>query len=226
MMDKKFLPKYYARLVAEYAVKHLDTISYQVNQFGEDVAIGSLKAVPSQPNRNAGIGDEIHDAIDQFCQGGDYPKGLSLTAGHMYDQWLHFVTHYPMRIVRSEFTVWSYEHGFAGTGDLMVETADGLGIVDTKSGNNLYPEVALQTSGLAHADVILDADGTEHPMPKIDWQGGFHIRPRSAKLYRLARTDEAWDTFLACKRLFDWKRFDADLVMSTQPFISQKTKDA
>lgn len=231
MIDKKFLPPYYARLVAEYAVEHLDSIAYQVDKFGTKVAAGSLKNVVNAPNKNAAIGDEIHDAIDQFCNGQDpltaegENRLSSLTALRMYEQWLYFAANYPMKIVRSEFTVWSYKHGYAGTGDLMIETADGLGIVDTKSGNNVYPEVALQTSSLSRADVILDANGTESPMPKIDWQGVMHIRPRSIKLYRLDRTDEAFDTFLAAKRIFDWKRFDAPRVMATMPVISQWTKE-
>lgn len=225
MIDKKFLPAYYAKLVAEYAVKNLASVKYQAEKFGDDVAIGSLKAVTNLPNPNAGIGDEIHDAIDQYCNDAkSVPEFSTLTAAHMYEQWLHFAAHYPMKIVRSEFTVWSYKHGYAGTGDLMIETADGLGVVDTKSGNRVYPEVALQTSSLSHADVILSADGTEHPMPKIDWQGVMHIRPRSVKLYSLGLTEQAWDTFLAAKRIFDWKRFDADRVMATIPVISQWTK--
>lgn len=228
MIDKKFLPGYYARLVAEYAVRNLPTIQYQAEKFGEDYAIGSLKAVPSAPNRNANIGDEIHDAIDQWVKDREHvPEFSTSTAANMYHQWLCFASQGAFEVVRSEFTVWSYAHGYAGTGDLMLDWPGlGLGIVDTKSGNQVYPEVALQTTALTHADVILDANGNESPMPRIDWQGVMHIRPRSIKLYELDRTDEAWETFLAAKRIFDWKRFDAPLVMATPPTISQKPKDA
>jgi hypothetical protein len=144
----------------------------------------------------------------------------------MFEQWKHFRAVYPMEIVRSEYTVWSYKHGFAGTGDLMWQTADGLWIVDTKSGNRVYPEVALQTTAAAHADVLLDALGNESQMPLAAVQGVMHVRPRSVKLYRLERTEEAWETFLAAKRIFDWKRFDADLVIQDDPFVTQFVKES
>jgi hypothetical protein len=242
MMDKKFLPAYYAKLVAEYAIENLDSLRYQVEKFGSQVAAGSLKAVPNLPNKNAVIGDEIHGAIDAWCQGADMDKyiagvGLSSTALAMYAQWVHFTESLSFYVERSEYTVWSYQHGYAGTGDLMLQfPADtvspqgivipkGLWIIDTKSGNRIYPEVALQTTAAAHADVILDAEGNESPMPPVDVQGVMHIRPRSVKLHQLERTEEAWDTFLACKRIFDWKRFDAENVIQ-EPFKSEKPKGA
>lgn len=227
MMHKSFLAPWYAKLVAEYAVTNMDALRYQVERFGPEVAIGSLKAVPSAPNVNAAIGDEIHAAIDDWCQLGHLPEThqfSTTTAAQMFAQWLHFADSHPMRIIRSEFTVWSYEFGYAGTGDLMWQADDGYWIVDAKSGNRVYPEVALQTSALAHADVILDANGNEHVMPVTQVQGVMHIRPRSVKLHRLEKTDQAWETFLACKRIFDWKRFDAPLVIQ-EPLVSQKTKD-
>lgn len=223
MMDKKFLPAFYAKLVAEHAVANLETIRYQAETFGPEVAIGSLKTVPNMPNRNASIGDEIHAAIDSYVQGVPVTEFATSTAEAMYRQWLGFIRDTPIDIVRSEFTVWSYKHGYAGTGDLMWRHAGKLWIVDTKSGNRVYPEVAMQTSALAHADVILDSDGNESEMPASDFQGVMHIRPRSVRLYRLDRTDEAFETFLACKRLFDWKRFDAPKVIGT-PLVESSVK--
>jgi hypothetical protein len=228
VMDKAFLPPYYAKLVAEHAVANLDEIRYQVERFGPQVAIGALKAVPNRPNGAAAIGDEVHAAIDAYVKGaGGTPEFSTSTASSMYAQWLHFASAHSPGITRSEFTVWSYEHGYAGTGDLMWESEGGLWLVDTKTGSGVHPEVALQTAALARADVILSPDGTEEPMPAVDVLGVIHVRPRSVKLYRIRHGEQAFDAFLACKRIFDFRRFYAGQVIPALPDVkTEKPKEA
>jgi hypothetical protein len=233
MKAKEFLPPLYARKVAEYVVNNLDAVKYSIDRFGPDVAKGSLKAVAEQREVNgpSDIGDEVHAAIDGFCRGEDYPESFSTnTAKAMYDQWVHFAFEYfnmdRAFILRSEFTVWSYEYGYAGTGDLLFEKDGETWLVDTKTGTRVYPEVALQTAALANADVILDADGNEHPMPLVHKLGVLHVRPRSVKLYELGNADEAFKTFLACKQLFDWKRFGSQGVLGDPAFKTEWRKDA
>lgn len=226
VMDKKFLPPYYARLVAEYAIENLDNLAATVAKFGSQVAIGTLKAVPNRPNSAASIGDEVHNAIDEWCQNREsVPEFATTTAAAMYQQWLCFAERFPFEVERSEFTCWSYQYGYAGTGDLLFRTEDGLWLVDTKTGKSVYPEVALQTTALAHADVILSASGEESPMPAADVQGVLHVRPRSVKLHRLDRTEEAFSAFLAAKELFDWRRFHAEKTL-LEPFRSERPKAA
>lgn len=225
MLDKAFLPPYYAKLVAEHAIANLDNLARTVAKFGPDVAIGTLKAIPSQPNPASAVGDEVHSAIEAHSKGLEIPELTTITATRMFAQYEHFLTKYPMRIVRSEFTVWSYEHGYAGTGDLMWETDDGLCIVDAKSGKEPHPEVAMQNSAIQRADVILDADGVEHPMPQAKKLYVLHVRPMSVKLHELDHLDEAYKAFLACKQLFDWKRFYYDSTI-LEPFKSERPKES
>jgi hypothetical protein len=226
MLDKRFLPPFYAKVVAEYAIANLDSLAAVVGKFGPQVAVGTLKAVPNRRNDASAIGDEVHSAIEKWC-GGEEPDNpfTTTTAAAMYAQWQYFTTQFPLTIHRSEFTVWSYTHGYAGTGDLLFETQEGLWLVDAKTGRAVYPEVALQTSALANADVILDSEGNEAAMPFIPIQGVVHVRPRSVKLHKLGRTAAAFDAFLSCKRLFDWKRFDADSVLQ-EPFKTERPKAA
>lgn len=224
MMHKDFLAPFYAKLVAEYAVENLEALQGTLKRFGPKVAVGMLKALPNQSHPNAAIGDEVHAWIDALIKDEPTTPLTTNTAGNMCAQFVNFLDVARPDIVRSEYTVWSYEHGYAGTGDLMWNLWDGLWIVDTKTGNNVHPEVALQTSAIAHADVILDANGNEHPMPAAGVQGVLHVRPRSVKLYQLYKTDEAWETFLACKRIFDWKRFDCEQVFQ-EPYKTEKTKE-
>lgn len=225
MLDKDFLPGYYARLVAEYAIPNLKALQATAEKFGDDVAIGMLKAVPNAPNAAGAVGDEVHAAIECHEKGREIPVLTTITAKRMFAQYLYFRAQRPMELIRSEFTVWSYTHGYAGTGDLMLNDQDGLWIVDAKSGNQVHPEVAMQNTAIQQADVILNPEGNEFPMPEVNVLGVLHVRPMSVKLHRLYRTDEAWKAFLACKTLFDWKRFHYDHTIESEPFKTEKPKD-
>lgn len=224
MMDKKFLPPWYAKLVAEYAVDHLDAIAWQVEKFGRDTAVGVLKSVPSRSNTAAAIGDEVHAAIDEYYSNGfDSPVFSTPTATAMFRQFREFNASFEPEILRTEYTVWSYRYGYAGTGDLLFRKDGKLWIVDTKTGKGIHPEVAMQTAAILNADVILEEDGTESPMPVADEIGVLHVRPRSARLYQLGNRQEAFTAFLACKTLFDWQRFHAESVIPAAPvFTTQR----
>lgn len=233
VMDKPFLPPYYARLVAEYAVDNLESLKFSRDRFGRDMAVGSAKAVVNLPHPNAAIGDEVHDAIDRWVKSGqslileDFEFSTS-TAENMFRQFLNFMAVRQPEVVRSEYTVWSYKYGYAGTGDLLWRDQGKLCVVDTKTGTNVHPEVTMQTMAIAMADVILDEDGTEHP---IGWGRDampdlyvLHVRPRSVKLHKLGMEREAWRTFLACKQIFDWKTCYAAEAIESEPFKTEHKK--
>lgn len=220
LMNEDFLPKYYARLVATYAAEHLAEISYQAEKFGNDVVIGTLQAVPNRPHPSAAIGDEVHAAIDGYFHG-ELPESFqNVTSQHMFERFVTFMDAEKPNVTYTEFTVWSYSHGYAGTGDLMWVDSEGkLWIVDTKTGSSIWPKVAMQCIALARADVLLEADGTETPMPKVDKIGVLHLRPRSAKLFELQHADEAFNAFLGLKAAFDWKRHHASITIPEKPHL-------
>lgn len=224
VLDEGFLPSYYAKLVATYAVEHRDAIAAQADKFGDDLAIGVLKAIPGRQNGAAAIGDEVHAAIDAWAHGEftDPDDFSTTTAKAMFKQFLEFT--YALseedpdwQVVRTEFTVWSYTHGYAGTGDLLVRFKDKLCLWDTKTGNNVYPKTAMQCAALANADVILEEDGAETKMPVIEGLGVLHVRPRSVKLYEFHKADEAFEAFLALKTAFDWLRFHKRDTLAPEP---------
>lgn len=226
LLDEGFLPGYYAKLVAEHAVQNLDTIKANVTKFGPDLAIGALKAVPAQPHPNGPIGDEVHDAIDAMIHGRPATPLTTVTARNMFAQFQHFMAVEKPEVIQTEFTVWSYKYGYAGTGDLLWVYQGALWIVDTKTGQRIWPKVAMQDGALANADVILDADGNEHPMPKATRFGCLHIRPRSAKLFELDHVDEAFKAFLGLKAAFDWGRFYKAGTIPAEPLARTEYKAA
>ncbi len=222
MVDADFLPGYYAKLVAEYAVENGEQIASVAKRFGVPTAIGVLKAIVNKPHPAAAIGDEVHAAIDAWrlrSKDGvtEIPELTTSTARGMFKQFQGFMDRYNPEILASEYTVWSYKHGFAGSGDLLWRLDGKVWAVDTKTGTTLHPKVGLQLAAAAHADVMILDDGTEVEMPHVDVLGGFHVRPRSAKLYDLGCPDEAWTAFLGALAVFDWQRFSKPKTVGSEP---------
>jgi hypothetical protein len=217
MVDSDFLPGYYAKLVAEYAVENTEQISGVARRFGSPVAVGVLKAVVNKPHAAAAVGDEVHAAIDAWRKGTDIPELSTSTARGMFKQFLAFMDKHKPEIIASEYTVWSYKHGYAGSGDLLWMLDGKTWAVDTKTGTALHPKVALQLAAAAKADVMLLDDGTEVEMPRVDVLGGFHVRPRSAKLYTLGYPGEAFKAFLGALAVFNWQRFSKPDTVPAEP---------
>lgn len=221
-MNEDFLPGYYAKLVAEHAVNNLGALNYSVEKFGPQLAVNALKAVPNRPNPAAAVGDEVHTAIDVLHSTGavTQPEDFSTTtARQMFAQYRHFAAVERPEIVATEFTVWSYRYGYAGTGDLLWRWRDAFWAVDTKTGNRVYPKVAMQCAALARADVIIDAQGEELPVPEVDKIGVLHVRPRSVKLYELQHAEQAFAAFVGLKAAFDWKRSYKERTI-TEPLVT------
>lgn len=226
MMDEGFLPGFYAKLVATHAVENFESIRFMAEKFGPQTAIGALKAIPTRPHPAAAIGDEVHDAIDKMACGtiAADAEFSTLTARQMFRQWRYFYETERPEILASEYTVWSYTHGYAGSGDLLWKWRDAVWIIDTKTGNRVYPKVAMQCAALARADVIVSDDGHESPMPKTDKLGVMHVRPRSVKVYELQHAEQAFSAFLGLKAAFDWRRAWKESSIPEQPVAATEQR--
>ncbi len=69
--------------------------------------------------------------------------------------------------------------------------------VDYKTGRGVYGEVALQTAAYRFAEVCVDSDGVERPVPPVDGCYVLHIRPEGYELMGLDAGRETFETFLA-----------------------------
>ena len=224
LLDEGFLPGLYAKKVAEYVVANLDVVASNLEKFGPQVTVGTLKAIPDRQHPNSAIGDEVHEAIEKLITSRNPPEPEfnTVTAKHMFESFWGLVKQERPNFVRSECTVWSYKHGYAGTADLLwdIPSLGGLGVVDVKTGMRIWPKTGMQTAALANADSLITVQGTEIDMPAIAWQGILHVRPRSAKLYVLQNVEENFQAFLACLTLFNWTRRFKDGIVPDRPVIA------
>lgn len=212
MLEKPALKFWAAKEAANYAADNREMLA----GLPRDAAQQLVRNAPFQRSDDspAAIGDIVHTWIDRHVQG-DSPTHEEVTSSHRTarDMWYSFIKfrdHYNPEFVASEFTVWSDKLDYAGTADLHLRI-NGMNIlVDTKTGQNIYPETAMQLAAIAFADVLIDVNGSEAPVPSFDRYGILHLRPRSAKLAPVENIEAAFECFKALRVAFDWKARYAD----------------
>ena len=113
--------------------------------------------------------------------------------------------------IASERLVFSREHGYAGTTDLIGTLNGRLALLDIKTGRGVYPEYKLQLAAYA----VAWGEMTGH-FPEVCTN--LHVRSDftilEANTFTAAELLPLFQTFLAAKRLFDW--------LSEQPTSTQQ----
>lgn len=108
--------------------------------------------------------------------------------------------------------------GWGGTLDLLC-TIEGLGrcLVDIKtSASGVYGDTALQLAGYRYAQVCLDDDGAEQPMPDVDWCGVIWVRADGFDFYPYKVGEEELRLFSYCRAVYG---------LWLEPFAGEKYPD-
>jgi len=104
--------------------------------------------------------------------------------------------------IASERLVFSHEHGYAGTADLIGTVNGRLTVLDIKTGRGVYPEYKLQLAAYA----VAWGEMTGH-FPEVCMN--LHVRSEltitEANTFTAAELFPLFQTFLAAKRLFEWQ---------------------
>jgi hypothetical protein len=220
------LKYHFSRVAATYAADN----SQMLAGLPRDAAFTLIKESPFQKSDDdpGRIGDIVHDWIDRYAKSNGQPPGtdelaaVPITARRMWTQFEAFRDRYNPEFVDSEFTVWSETHGYAGTADLFMKM-NGAGILaDTKTGKNVYPEVAMQLAALDKADFILDPEGRELPMHHADAYACLHLRPTYFELRPIDNIEAAWRAFLGLKEVFDWNVNYSDKTLGFAPRVGSR----
>ncbi|TAK32296.1 MAG: hypothetical protein EPO40_02935 [Myxococcaceae bacterium] len=145
----------------------------------------------------ANRGTEVHNAAQRYLEGDEIELPDDI-AGHV-ESYISFVDDWQPEPLLVEAVIMSHRYGYAGTCDLGVEFADpaviarlaeqlhmpqlleldrpvrAIGDIKT-SRSGIFPETAWQVCAYRYADVYVDADGDEQPMPEFDFAFALHIR--------------------------------------------------
>ncbi|MFD0276188.1 hypothetical protein ACFVHB_20105 [Kitasatospora sp. NPDC127111] len=207
MLPKDFLKFWSAKLVAETAVSHWEHVQ-GIARTDPDGAIDFLKRAPDRVTRQAGdVGSKAHDIFERLARGE--------RVGRVGPDMVRYATHFAafLQEMQPEFlhleeTVWSDEHGYAGSFDAIARIDGETVILDWKTTRSgVHEDVALQLKAYAMADrMILAATNESIPVPAIDAAAVLHVRPEGAKLVPVSCSDDLLDVFLSLLPIFQWER--------------------
>jgi len=205
MLPKPFLKAWASKVVAETAVAMAPSL-VQMSASDPAGAIDYLKRAPGRSTQGAAdIGTAAHSVFEAMSLGesvGQLSEALLPFQKHFQD----FLDTVQPTYLRTEETVWSETHGYAGSFDAFAEIQGQRCWVDnktTKSG--VHAEVALQLSAYKNADYMLDGDtGEQLLQPQADRGVVVHVRPEGWALYEVPVTDEVFAHFLDLRRVFTW----------------------
>jgi hypothetical protein len=217
VIDKPALRSWVGKSVATYAVENLAQVSAVAAKDPEG-AIELLKGAPwRQSTKAANIGSAVHAAVEALVLERPMPEPADELKPFMV-QFADFLEAYKPRFEMSEATVYSREHGYAGTLDsiavIELPLIGGRYLLDVKTGKGVYPEAALQMSAYARGEFIGLPDGTEAAWPAIDAAAVVHLRPDSFELIPVRIDAEIFATFLSALDIFQAKKGESSWIGS------------
>jgi hypothetical protein len=109
-------------------------------------------------NKAAGEGTQVHNAVEAFLNGeeinwlDEYGNAkYNLDVWRMIMRFADFWNTHKPELVATEYHLFSDEHEFAGTADLVIRFMDNLWLLDLKTSNSLHTSYDLQLAAYATA---------------------------------------------------------------------------
>lgn len=208
-LPKKALINWSATSTAEYAIDNWEDLA----QLSPAKRLAKLqKARYAEKDAAAKRGTEVHGLAERLVKGEevDVPDEL---AGHV-ESYVAFLDAFQVEPLHIEFSVASYQHSYAGTGDLIAwfPTLGKTLLCDIKTNRSgIFGETALQLAAYRHADVLLDDDG-EHDMPAVDGCAAIHVRANGADLVPVTAGQHQFRQFLYAQQVAEFDRESRDLI--------------
>lgn len=224
-LPKPFLIPWAVKMTAERAVDKYEFLGQMIAQSGEKDAIKWLKdARWADSGTKADRGTIVHGALEAHLAGkpadqetieaqlteARVPKGMWKSTAAMISALMEFLADEEPEIYWSEKTVYSREHGYAGTADLIARMRVGGTlkpvVLDVKTSKSIYDEVAAQLCAYARASFVGLDDGTEARLVPTGEpiEHGIVVRPTPTGKYEKAvfsLTDDVFELFLGCLKV-------------------------
>lgn len=182
-------------------------------------------------DRKAADGTAVHLAIDAAINGHELDVELTPTQEAMLRQFYRWQHGFAPDYLATEVAVFSDTHDYAGTADFIARIGGRTLLVDTKTGFDLWPVMALQLAAYGNAEFMVHS-GKAQPLPPLDGWAVLHLRPDRFALreVRPALREVAWRGFLAARQAHTWMEGDGkatDLVfeapaLPTSTFIPEE----
>ncbi len=192
-VPKPALIDWAARTTAGYALDHWEELA----ALGSAERLRTLERARWQTTSEAAVrGTDVHALAQRLAQGEevDVPDPL---VGHV-DAYLRFVEEWAPTELLVEAIVANRQWRYMGTLDLIAQLADGrVWLLDWKTGGKgIFRESALQLAAYRNAEVYVDADGAEQPLPNVDAVGAVWLRADGYDLIPVQADADSFRTFL------------------------------
>lgn len=220
-LPKPFLVGWAAKKTAEAAVSDHEIVGLMLKKGDKKAAVQHLKGSRYRDmDTKADRGNIVHSAIDSYLSGKELsedqitarieetgiPKVMWPSTRGMIHGAMGFLFDTEPEVLHNESTVYSRQHGYAGTADIICKLHVGQSrvpvIVDFKTSPNIYDEVALQLAAYARADFVGHNDGSEGKLVPDDEpiRYGLVIRPKADGTYErvdFTLSDDVFNLFLS-----------------------------
>lgn len=199
-IPKDALVGWAAGVVADHVVNNIYDVKKMLDSGGPGPTKYFLKELPNQKRDTAAVrGTDVHALAEKYVRGDEVEVPEQIRS--YVESYAAFIEDFEPVSLHEELVVASREHMYCGKLD-SIQQIPGYGctLVDYKTSNGVYGETALQVAAYRYAEVYVDPDGNEQPMPEIDSTYVLHIQADGYELRPLYADRAAFDKFLAAKR--------------------------
>lgn len=207
-VPKPALPRWAAKVVAEYTVANLQEIIDLTESMDEAELTSYLKNKPwRQRDKAADLGTAVHDLAEQWVTSGgqaEIPDDWSDLAKAKARQFIAFAETVKPTFWAVEAVVFNRQFMYAGALDFIMEIpGHGRQIVDVKTGSGVYAEAALQQTAYRYAEFIGVGDD-EVDMPDVNGAMILHLTQTGWKLVPVVTDETSWHAFRASLWTAKW----------------------
>lgn len=191
-----------ARVTAEWVYDHQAELPTLMSG-GREPAVNFLKGIHDEVRNKAGVkGTLIHKLAEGVIH--DEPTEVPAdVAGHVAG-YIRFLDEFQLDPILTERPVARRAPiRYAGRFDVVANICGETWLLDNKTSTYVYADTALQCAAYARAEVWLNAEGEERPMPHIDRIGVVHIGPVGTELHDLGSIDAAYAEFSAAHATYE-----------------------
>jgi hypothetical protein len=219
VLNKPQLINWAVRLTRDF-LKH-ELFALQNANSLQDLEVDSLLAKSASEhnrvkNAAADHGIDIHRRIAAYI---DDEGGMAYDQDPAVNTFRTWRDEAQFQPIASEKLVFSREHGYAGTSDLIGMVNGKLAVFDIKTGRGIYPEYKLQLAAYAVAWGEMTGQLPEI-CANLHVRGDFTIT--EANTFTAAELFPLFQTFLAAKRLFEWLSEQPNTTQRSPKRINQK----
>lgn len=201
VIDKPAFPRWAAKMVCEHLAGCL-----KPGEALDEIQIANLlkdaKAAPwRRADDAANIGTIVHSFAEEWALGNRPPPPINPQARNAADAFVAWWESNDVEPVAVERKIYSRDHGYAGTVDLIAGVNGKLTVADHKSSSGIWPEYRLQLS--AYAQAYAEETGQEAEQRvclRFGKDGAFETA-----VYSGPDDLRDWQGFRSALTLYDWQ---------------------